>query len=659
MSTKRHVLKFASVVFILLVYAVGICYGARYATVYLKNGDRLTGSDLVVERGVVQLRFRDSKVQIPLDDVGNIVPFDDLTLVPSATAEKHYQNAQTLLELGLRDKAKAQLLAAIDEFPKYAEAYYQLGRLLQEEENTDEALKYFGYAAAISPQAYNMAEQFKQVGDGYLASEDYAKAIEAYSLLFRHYPDHEAAPTAAYTAGFLLAEQSEDKSEEALEVLQHASTQYPENPQYEKALYWIGALQAKTGKADQAVDTLTQFILTYPESEWLAQAYLARGNAYLQLRFNKEATSDFSFAYENTSDLKLKSEAERKRNESAWTVYTVSDGLPSNQIQAIAVDENVLWIGTPKGLAKVDVSMEPWNVMTNVTSYINNLFDEREPINVRALAVDDRELWIGTLNHGAIQYNKLADLPESHDHRSGLPHKTVNDIEMDEAEVWVGTFSGIARYQRASRQWTTYTVKNDGLPADEITAVAVTPKTVWIGTPANGMAIYDRQTDYWRAFGTYDNLELQPGSAIVDFAVNSEQVFFTWYYRRESDGYGVLRPNAFGQYESQVHQVIVGNPPIVPVENIYITVGKASQPQSEGGASERGSEAPEPKMTPLWIATNAGLYIYMNGWVLVEFPTDRLGVPTANCIALGDGAVWVGTSSGLAKIDADALGRGR
>jgi tetratricopeptide (TPR) repeat protein len=653
-----------ALVSLILAAWVGVCYGQPYAAIYLKNGDRITGSDLQVDKGVVRIRAHDARLQIPMDDVQSIVPLADLSQIPNAAAEKHFQNAKALLELGLREKAKAQLMAAVEEFPRYAEAYYELGRLFQEDGDNDEALKYLGYAATINPKAYSMAPQFKQAGDAYLAAEEYRQAVDAYLFLFRNYPNHEDAAFAAYTAGFLMAEQLEDATGEALKTLQEALARYPNSPHREKATYLAGALQSKTGQADAAIETLTNFILTYPQSQWLAQAYLARGDAYLQLRQNRDATVDFTQAYEKTTDARVRQEAERKRDESAWTVYTVSDGLPSNHIQAIAVDGQTLWIGTPKGLAQVDVSMESWRVASKVTGYINALFDESEPINVRALAVDDKELWIGTLNHGVIQYNKQADLPENHDHRSGLPHKTVYDIKMDKDDVWVGTFSGAARFLRSTRQWLTYNARNDRLPADKIAALAITPTTVWIGTSANGMAVYDRQADDWRTFGAYDNLELKPGSAIVSFDVSGETVFFTWYYQNQANGYGVIRPDPFNRYDTQLEQVIVGTPPIFPVENIYIAAGKPSEKEgyfpSEGSLpTERVAEAPAAnpaaETPPMWIATNDGLYVYVNGWTRVGFPTDRLGAPTVNCIALGDNVVWVGTSSGLAKIDTDTL----
>ncbi|MCZ6678038.1 MAG: tetratricopeptide repeat protein [Candidatus Poribacteria bacterium] len=627
--------------FILILWT-GVVYGQQYASIYLKNGDHLRGRWLGADEKSAHIEIYNQRLSIPLSDVKNIVPFEDVDLIPDAAAEKHFRHGEAFLQLEMREEAKDRFLAAIAAFPKYAEAHYQLGLLFQEEGNNDEAIRYFGHVAKINAEGYNMAAQFRQAGDTYFAAEEYRKAVDAYLLVFRHYSDHPNAEFAAYTAGFLLTEEL-DAAKEGLSTLQEAVAQFPDSMHLERASYLMGVLQSKVGQAAIAVDTLTKFILNYPESEWLIATHLARGDAFLQLRQNQDAFTDYSYAYENTPNLKMKREAQKKRDESAWTIYKVSDGLPSNQIQAVAVDGETLWIGTAKGLAQIDISMGSWQPMTNITEFINTTFDETDPIHVKALDVDEQELWIGTLNHGVIRYNKLTQISEAYNTRNGLPHKTVYDIKIDGDEVWIGTFSGVARYHRLTGKWTTYNREEDYLPADDIVALAVAPTTVWIGTSASGIAAYDRELDYWRDF---EPEELRPGSSIVNFDVVGNQVFFTWYYKDSSDsnddrsGFAIVAPNEFKEFKSRVEEVISGT--LVPVENIYVAVGRATEETAESA--------------PLVLATNDGLYIQKQpgGWDLIEAPADWFGVPTLTCIALGEGFAWVGSSNGLAKINMTA-----
>ncbi|RKU35485.1 hypothetical protein C6496_16770, partial [Candidatus Poribacteria bacterium] len=333
---------------ILVLLCAHIGYGQHYVSIYLENGDHLKGRWLGGDDNSIRIEVYEQQLSIPFREIIYITAFDDVRAIPSEAAEKYFLNGQTFLQLDMYDQAKASFMKAIDEYPKYTDAHYQLARLFEDEGNNDEALKYFGHVVKIDANAYSMEDKFKAAGDAYLAAEEYQKAVDTYRLLFRIYPDRYGADEAAYTAGFLLSEEL-DELEEGLKVLQEAVAHYPDSQHLERASYLIGAAHSKLGNAEMAVGTLTTFIQNYPHSRWLANAYMARGNAYMQLRRGTDAVADYNSVSPYTSNLKLKNEARKKRSESAWTIYTVSDGVPSNQIQAIAIDGQTLWIGTPKG----------------------------------------------------------------------------------------------------------------------------------------------------------------------------------------------------------------------------------------------------------------------------------------------------------------------
>lgn len=634
-SNFKHVL----IWLISVVLFVHISYGQHYISIYLENGDHLKGRWLGGDEKSIQIEVYEQRLSIPFDEIVYITAFDDERAIPGEAAEKHFLNGQTFLQLDMYERAKASFMKAIDEYPKYTDAHYQLALLFQAEGNKDEALRYFGNVVKINPDAYSMEDKFKAAGDAYLAAEEYRKAVDAYLLLFRIYPDRYGAETAAFNAGFVLAEEL-DEPEESLKVLQRAVAYFPNSQNLERASYLIGAIQSDLGNAEVAVETLSSFIENYPQSRWLAQAYMARGDAYTQLRRSTDAIADYNSVSPYTSNLKLKNEARKKRSESAWTIYTVSDGMPSNQIQAIAVDGETLWIGTPQGLAQIDLRMGTWQPVTDITDHINTLFDEEKPIDVRALAVDDRELWIGTLNHGIIRYNKQTTFPDIFDIRNGLPDNTIYDIEIDSVndEVWIGTFAGVARYQRATDEWKKYSKASHGLPADDIVALAVTLDRIWVGTSQSGMAVYNRNFDNWQNFGPLDNLDLTPGSTIVSFDVSRDQVFFTWnYYADKANGYGEIQLDDLSSKVEDVLRFV----DMVPYQNIYVAVTK-----------NPSSTAPI-----VWIATNGGVWIKTaEGWRdPVEFPSGRVSEPIVSCITLGVGAAWIGTADGLAKIDTNAI----
>ena len=633
-SNFKHVLIW--VLLVLLCAHIG--YAQHYISIYLENGDHLKGRWLGGDAESIQIEVYDQQLSIPFHEIIYITAFDDMRTIPGEAAEKHFLNGQTFLQLDMYDRAKASFMKAIDEYPKYTDAHYQLALLFEAEGNNDEALRYFGNVVKIDPNSYSMEAKFKEAGDAYLAAEEYRKAVNAYLLLFRIYPDRYGADEAAYTAGFLLAEEL-GELQEGLKVLQEAVAHFPDSQHLERGSYLIGSLHSKLANAEMAVETLSSFIQNYPQSRWLANAYMARGDAYMQLRRGTDAVADYNSVGPYTSNLKLKNEARKKRSESAWTIYTVSDGIPSNQIQTIAIDGTTLWIGTPKGLAQIDLSAGTWQPITDITDHINTLFDEETPIDVRALAVDSQELWIGTLNHGLIRYNKTTTFPEIFDIRNGLPDNTIYDIKIDKEEVWIGTLEGVARHLRSTGEWKSYR-KADGLPADDIMALAVTPDRVWIGTSQNGLAVYNRSMDIWQSFGALDNLDLKTGSEIVSFDISADKVFFTWNYSVDkANGYGEIHQ---GDLSSTV-EAVLRFVDMVPYQSIYVAATKGP--------------ITAVKPATVWIATNGGVWIKTaEGWRdPIEFPSSRISTPIVSCITLGVGAAWIGTADGLARIDTNAI----
>ena len=649
----------------ILVLFIYPAYGQeRYASVYLKNGDRLTGRWLASDDRTIQILFQEKKLSISLDQVSTIRFAADLSLVPDAQAEKHFRNGKALLELGLREEAKKQFEAAIAEFPKYADAHYNLGLLLKEDGIIDEALDYFGRVARIAPDSYDLASEFKAAGDSYLATEAFRKAADAYLLIFNHYPTHSEAAHVGYAAGFILAEQSEEYAAEALKILQEATQRFPESDDLAKAEYIIGTLQLKVGQPQVAVETLTIFIRESLHSKWIGDAHEARGDAYRKLRMNDEALEDYLRAYGMTTDSRKRVAIQKKREECAWTVYTVSDSLPSNNIQTIAVNGADLWVGTPKGLARIDVGLNSWQLRPETGIERINRLNPNVPTNVRALAVytptvympgavedaesalpeiervvEASEVWIGTLNQGVVRYNPSTESYDNYNTLNGLPHNQIFDIEFGPDSVWVATFSGVARYSRSNDEWTVYDRTTIQLPVDKIVALAVTPETVWAGTENAGVTIFDLVYDSWRSSNLSDMAPEVVGNSIASFDVADHSVFFTWYSQNE-------KKNGFGHVDWKGLQgsgTPVLQADIVPIENIYIAVGQSD---------------PTMISPPFWIATNDAVYFKsQRGWDPIGFPVDQIGDGvTVNCIELSNETAWIGTSNGLAKIDTNAVG---
>ena len=603
-----------------------ISYGETPVSIYLRNGDRITGRWLNADNRIIKIDFNGQEMSVSLDEISSI------SITSNTISEKYLKNAEDLLKLGLRNQARRLFELSIQESPQNAKAYYQLAEIFQEDGETDNAIKYFGLAAAVDP-SYDLSEQFILSATAYLSKDEFAKAAESYILLFENYPEHEQCAYAGYQAAFLLTENVET-FDQALELLMQVTEKFPENGDYEKAQYLIGKLQVETNQDELAISTLTNFILTYTTSQWLPYAYTMRGRAFLKLHQNGEAITDFTTAIEMTQDLELQQEIRQIRDSSAWMIYRVSDGLPSNKVKAIAVDGTTIWIGTSKGLTEADTSLAFWEIKTEITTQLEEMF-EGSPLNIQSLAVDEDELWIGTMNHGVIRYNKATGSIENYTQDHGLPHKLVYDIKIFGSEVWMGTFSGVAQYSRSADGWRIFNREVDELPADDIVALEVTPRTVWIGTSKSGVAFYDREFNYWRSYGDLEGLDSIVGNSIVSFDTIGSQLFFTWYNQsKEISGYTECDLDSLSSFSEEVVRGDLDS--LVRPENIHIAVTEDE----------------------VWLATNDGVYKNTRDtgeWDLISYPEDRIGNPIINSIELGDSVAWIGTSNGLARINTSAL----
>jgi len=79
---------------------------------------------------------------------------------------------------------------------------------------------------------------------------------------------------------------------------------------------------------------------------------------------------------------------------SSWRIYSTSDGLPDNEINAVLTDPNgTTWVGTENGLSRINQDGEVEFTFNRSNS---GLIDNR----VKSLLLDEQqsELWVGTIN---------------------------------------------------------------------------------------------------------------------------------------------------------------------------------------------------------------------------------------------------------------------
>ena len=655
---------FALIVPAILLFCHFPVYSEQYVIVESKNGDRLTGTWIGGTDTHFEIEYNGQALQLPV--AGYTLKFtSDLAHVPDRTATKYYDNGLALLELGLPELAQRRFEAAIEEYPKYPAAHYQLGLLYKANGDNANALERFRSAAILDAPSFDLVPHFHALGDIALGNEDYAVAVDNYQLILTYYPEHADIPMLSYLTGFLLVEELENYSI-GLPLLELAIKEYPDMAGHEKALFLIGKLQAETGQLENALHTLDGFVTRYPGSEWIYDAHLIRAAANLKLGRLEEAANEAILVDDISDDVEIEERAKKILDQTKWTVYTDADGLPDNHIQAITPDDTQLWIGTPKGVMQFQTVHGKWIPIEGPAQLINTAL-ENVP-DVRTIAVNEQEIWVGTRFQGAVHYSKLTGKIEFYSPAEGLP-AWVKDIKMDETEVWFATDTGIIRKIRHSEgPLLPYNSYNSGLPADNIETLLLTPKTVWAASAEGVIGIFDREIKEW---DSYHSTAIREGMTIVDLSTAEAQLLFTWFNAEEkSQGYFQADLDGLNgksttldrgiENENDLRNIYIrgalDTSPIVQEEPEEIPVEETPDPTiSEFSSEIAGLEVEPPPPKPqiplvLWITTNDDFYTYHTrpqAWEYVAMPQITRGELTTKALVVINNRVWIATSNGL------------
>ncbi|MYC77355.1 tetratricopeptide repeat protein [Candidatus Poribacteria bacterium] len=664
---------------VILFVSQSVVYSQQYVIVDTENGDRLTGSWRSATNTHFEIEYNGQILRLPL--AGHTLKFtSDLAHVPNRAAAKHFHNGLTLLELGLPENAQGRFEAAIEEFPKYPDAHYQLGLLYKANGDNTNALERFRFVAILDAPNFDLVPFFHELGDIALANEAYDVAVDSYQLVLTYYPEHPEASGLKYLTGFLRIEQLADPSA-GLSLLESAIKDHPDLAYHEKALFLIGKLQADMDQLESALHTLDRFVTRYPESEWIYEAHLIRGAGNLKLGRLEEAASIAILVIEISDDENIKERAKQILDQTKWTVYTDANGLPDNHIQAITTDRTRLWIGTPKGIMLFETAFDKWIPFEPAAELVNTALGNVP--DVTAIAANSEEVWIGTRSQGAIHYNQLTEEIPNYSPAEGFP-AWVKDIKMDEAEVWFATDTGVIRRIRGGIEpFLYYNTHNSPLPADDIETLLLTPQTVWGASSEGEVIMFNREKEEW---DSYHSTEIREGMKIVGLDIAEEQLLFTWfnpdeksngYFRADLDGgngksttldTGIENENdlrnIYIRGALDTSPIVKEEPEAEPVEEIPDPTIPEFSPGTEGLEIEPEIEGLEIEPLPptpqipliLWIATNKDLYTHhtrsADVWQYTTTPQILAGELIVESLVVVNNRVWLATSNGLATMNA-------
>ncbi len=173
--------------------------------------------------------------------------------------------------------------------------------------------------------------------------------------------------------------------------------------------------------------------------------------------------------------------------DSPIATYTIKDGLGSNFITCIAVDnKNRKWFGTIDNGVTSFIGTQ-WKTYNFITSGIEN--------NILCLEADNKGgVWAGTYN-GAYYFNGTNWTTYN---TASTIIGQVRSISIEGNNTWFGTNNGFYLFDGTS--WSHFTMLSTGnLPSNEITCIQANGDSIFIGTKV-GISRYIHKTNTWNNY---------------------------------------------------------------------------------------------------------------------------------------------------------------
>jgi ligand-binding sensor domain-containing protein len=369
---------------------------------------------------------------------------------------------------------------------------------------------------------------------------------------------------------------------------------------------------------------------------------------------------------------------------------TSDDGLVSDNVQAIKLDEQYVWFGTDSGVSRYDIIMDEWITFHKAaTSSREGQSSGLISFNIKSLAVDDNYLWVGT-RAGLSRYDKVNGfwsyfpLEYVHPEREApRPGGSKRDIltSLTQQLLTTGLSSGKEDASaaeigspldgRASRYPPTW--------RPFIRALAVDGKYLWIGSNM-GLFLYDKSFDELAGFTSdvTDIRDIIVGNNMIWLicpdkiaAFQRGSSFDSWLFYSDmwmdeevtSDGetFQIVRRDfsASAGLTNLTSTIIDGDLVWLGREKgLRVFNTKELEPVTSievpGDISEKKITAMAPDGQYFWIGTRDGLYRHDTNVRTWEHFTKNDGLTSnrVSCLAVDDGYIWVGSSDrGVSRYD--------
>jgi tetratricopeptide (TPR) repeat protein len=252
--------------------------------------------------------------------------YHDLSALYTATLQKnpgcwmaHYNLGILLSQEGEADQAMDHYRQAVVLRPDYAEAHYNLGRLLVEHGQLTDAIAHYERAAAINPAD---AEAQNNLGVTLFGTGRGDDAIAHYQKALGIRPDY--AEASCNLADALIAKGDFNGAIAQYKVCLAAV------PDQEEAQYNLASALLREGRTDEAIVEYQKVLHIHPES---ADAHANLGTAWLARGRARDAMAEY------TKALQISPENLAALSNLAWLLATAPDPALRNGPEAVRLAE--------------------------------------------------------------------------------------------------------------------------------------------------------------------------------------------------------------------------------------------------------------------------------------------------------------------------------
>lgn len=255
---------------------------------------------------------------------------------------------------------------------------------------------------------------------------------------------------------------------------------------------------------------------------------------------------DGSFWATTRAGVVYRFDTERPRFRSYRHREAVPQSLGKGSVTAAyAEDADTLWIGTDRGLNRVD----------RTTDQATQVDQPAFARGVSAIVKDGAgQLWFGTNGNGVVRFDPAAGRFTTFAHDASNPrslnHNRVAALRVDRGgNLWVGTDFGLSRWEPATQDFSTFRPQPKGLVQYRSIAEDASG-ALWLATSSRGVHRFDPGTSTFKVFDAELRDALPPGHNRVN-SVHVDRAGTVW--AATFRGLGRLDPRdaKFTSYDSR------------------------------------------------------------------------------------------------------------